>query len=131
VANLGQMAEAVHLGSYSAIAASSRDLYHHNTNLNATPPSVLFGFVKRGDKAEQRVTIESRSMAQFTLRATRSDTPKVRAGAPEQREGRWLIPVSVDSSESGVVDGKLAVTTDVPGEETLEIPVYAHIIAQE
>jgi hypothetical protein len=123
VANLGQMAEAVHLGSCSAIAASSRDLYHHNTNLNATPASVLFGFIKPGVKADQQVTIESRSMTSFTLEDAKGDSPKIRVGTPEQGEGRWLIPVSVDSSESGVVDGKLAVTTDVPGEETLEIPV--------
>jgi len=29
------------------------------------------------------------------------------------------------------VRGIVTVTTDVPGEETLEIPVYAHIVEQQ
>jgi hypothetical protein len=100
-------------------------------DLKLTPPTVFFGFVKPGEKAEQTVTIESRSLAAFTLKDLTPDSPKLRAGTPEQREGRWVIAISADTSEPGVVEGKLTVTTDVPGEETLAIPVYAHIVAAQ
>jgi len=99
-------------------------------DLKVDPPTVFFGFVKLGEKAEQTVIIESRSLAAFTLKAANADSRKIRAGTPEQREGRWLIPIAVDTSAPGVIDANLTVTTDVPGEETLEIPVYAHIVAQ-
>jgi hypothetical protein len=35
--------------------------------------------------------------------------------------------VSLAADKPGVIDTHLVLTTDVPGEETLEVPVYAHV----
>ena len=104
---------------------------HIRGDLRLTPPGVFFGFVKPGAEAKQSVTIGSRSFEPFVVRSVTSDSPKITAGKPENNDGVWSIPVSVDTSADGVVEGSLTVTTDVPGEETLEIPVYAHIIDQQ
>jgi hypothetical protein len=100
-------------------------------DLSVGPPSVFLGFVTPGAQAQQTVTIASRSFTRFAVRAAVSADPKIAVGEPSEADGVWRIPVSVATSESGVIDGRITVTTDVPGEETLEIPVYAHIIAQE
>ncbi|MCD6360695.1 MAG: hypothetical protein J7M38_07465 [Armatimonadetes bacterium] len=98
-------------------------------DLRLTPPSVFFGFLKPGAQAQQTATIASRSFTPFTVTSATSDAAKITAGAPENKDGVWSIPVSVDTSAEGVVEGALTVTCDVPGEETLTIPVYAHVIA--
>lgn len=100
-------------------------------DLSVAPPSVFLGFVAPGAQVQQTVTIASRSFTRFAVRAAVSADPKITVGEPSEADGVWRIPVSVDTSEPGVIDGKITVTTDVPGEETLEIPVYAHIIAQK
>ncbi len=100
-------------------------------DLRLTPPTVFFGFVKPGAQAQRVVTIESRSFAPFVVRSVAADSPKITAGTPENNDGVWSIPVSVDTTAEGVVEGSLTVTTDVPGEETLEIPVYAHVTEQQ
>jgi len=65
-------------------------------DLTLSPNQVFFGFAEVGDKAEQVVTVTSRSGTAF-----------------------------------GVKSAKLVLTTDVPGEETLKIPVYAHVLPDE
>lgn len=100
-------------------------------DLSVSPPGVFFGFVQRGAPAQQTVTITSRSLARFAVRSAGSADAKITLGEPSQENGIWSLPVSVDTSQIGVIDGKITVTTDVPGEEKLEIPVYAHVIAQE
>lgn len=82
---------------------------------------MFFGFVKPGAQAQQTVTIESCSFAPFAVKSVTSDAPKITAGAPENKDGVWSIPVSVDTSAEGVVEAALTVTTDVPGEETLTV----------
>ena len=100
-------------------------------DLRVIPPSVFFGFVNPCVEAQQTIAIESRSFAPFAVKSVTSDSPKITAGTPENNDGVWSIPVSVDTTAEGVVEGSLTVTTDVPGEETLRIPVYAHIIEQQ
>jgi len=100
-------------------------------DLGMNPSSVFFGFVKPGAEAQQTVTIESRSFAPFAVKSVTSDAPRITAGTPANNDGVWSIPVSVDTTAEGVVEGSLTVTTDVPGEEKLEIPVYAHIIEEQ
>ena len=40
------------------------------------------------------------------------------------------IPVGVNAERPGVIDGKLIVSTNWPGEERIEIPVYAHVVQE-
>jgi len=96
------------------------------------PPTVFFGFVKPGAEAKQEVFIQSRSGAEFTVTGVACKTAGVTVGAPQQRQdGAWVIPVSLDADRRGPVETPITVTTDVPGEETLTIPVYAHVTEGE
>ena len=96
------------------------------------PPSVFFGFVKPGAEAKQEVVIQSRSGAEFTVTRAECKTAGVTVGAPRQRQdGAWVISVSVRTAKAGVVDAAITVTTGVKGEETLTIPVYAHVTEGE
>jgi len=96
-------------------------------DLVVRPWPAFFGFVAPGGKAEQAVTLRSRSGADFTVKSAVADKDVVKLGTPQQRDGTWVVPISVDTSQPGVIDATVTVTTDVPGEETLPIPVYAHI----
>lgn len=100
-------------------------------DLEIRPPSVFFGFVEPGEKAEQEIVIRSRSGADFTVKSAAANKDTVHVGAPQQRGGAWVVPISVDTSQPGGIDATVTVTTDVPGEETLEIPVYAHVVEKE
>jgi len=97
-------------------------------DLRIDPPSVFFGFIKPGAEAKQEVVIQSRSGVEFAVAGVECKTAGVTVGAPQQRQdGAWTIPVSVDTAKAGVVDAGITVITDVKGEETLTIPVYAHV----
>ncbi len=100
-------------------------------DLEVRPPFAFFGFVEPGEKAEQAITIRSRSGADFAVKSAVADKDVVKLGTPQQRDGTWVIPVSVDTSQPGAIEATVTVTTDIPGEETLKIPVYAHVVAKE
>jgi len=92
---------------------------------------VFFGFVKTGAKAEQRVRIASRSGAPFTVKSAKLDSAVLRLDGPVRADdGSWGLTVSLGAGAPGVIDTKLVLATDVPGEGTIEVPVYAHLVAQ-
>lgn len=99
-------------------------------DLEVRPPTIFFGFLKQGEHAEQTVTIQSRSGADFMIQGATADKEEIKVGTPEKDNGKWLIPISVDTSELGAIDGTVTLTTSVPGEETLLIPVYAHVVEE-
>ncbi|NLO73883.1 MAG: DUF1573 domain-containing protein [candidate division WS1 bacterium] len=99
-------------------------------DLEVQPASVFFGFAKPGAKAEREIVIRSRSGAEFKVTGATADKPGIRAGTPVLREGAWVVPVSVDTAAVGPIDGKVTVTTNVPGEERLVIAVYVHVLRE-
>jgi len=101
-------------------------------SLDVLPARAFFGFVKRGERDEQTLTIRSRSATLFTIKNATLDAPGVSVGEPVQvAPSEWKLNVTLTANRPGVIDTKLVVTTDVPGEETLQVPVYAHVLAEE
>jgi hypothetical protein len=99
-------------------------------DLVLSPSQVFFGFVGPGAQREQTVTVRSRSGGVFALTGATLDSPGVRVSEPVRaEEGSWSVTISLAADRAGVVDTTLSVTTDVPGEGTLHIPVYVHVTA--
>ena len=101
-------------------------------DLDLRPAQVFFGFVRVGDKAEQAVTIASRSRATFTVEASNLEGAGLRVAEPVRAEdGSWRVTIALAAQKPGIIDANLVLTTDVPGEGTLEVPVYAHVVAPQ
>ncbi len=96
-------------------------------DLEVRPATVFFGFLKPGDQAQQQVTIQSGSGASFTVKSVQADRSEIQVEMAERSAAQWVISVSVNTSQAGTLDGTVTMNTDVPGEETLQIPVYAHV----
>jgi hypothetical protein len=97
-------------------------------DLEVQPSQVFFGFVAPGKPAEQKIVIASRSGAPFTVKSAKLEAAGLRVSEPTRAEdGTWTLTVSLAADKPGVIDTHLVLTTDVPGEETLEVPVYAHV----
>ncbi len=97
-------------------------------DLDIRPATVFFGFIKPGQKAQQQVTIQSGSGAGFTVKSVQADRSEIQVEVAEQSAGQWVVSVSMNTAQAGTLDGTVTVNTDVPGEETLLIPVYAHVV---
>lgn len=79
-------------------------------------------------KHEGELLLASRLGKPFCVKRVEADDRRVVVGAEQRTAGVWVLRASVDdTSEPGVVDAVITVMTDVPGEETLKIPVYAHV----
>jgi hypothetical protein len=52
---------------------------------------------------------------------------RIAALAEPTGEGEWKVEVTLARAEPGVVDTTLVVTTDLPGEERIEVPLYADV----
>ncbi|MGB9877708.1 MAG: hypothetical protein ACPLPS_08065 [bacterium] len=68
------------------------------------PPNIFFGFVKQGQIVSQRVSLLSHSGKSFVIEGVRTSHPFLK------------------------VDIAVEVHTNLEGEETLQLPIYAHII---
>ena len=95
-------------------------------DLQVTPPSAFFGFVKRGREATDRLSLTTRSGAAFKLLDVTPGDPKVKVTQTEIKGG-YRLTISVPTDKLGVSRGELVLTTDIPLEETIKIPVYAHV----
>lgn len=101
-------------------------------DLDAHPRTVFFGFVKPNAEASQDVLVRSRSLEAFQIKKATCQDGRITVGTPKRLDdGRWQVAVSVDTGQEGVVNSTVVLTTDVSGEERLEIPVYAHIVAEK
>jgi len=100
-------------------------------DLRAVPTPLFFGFLGISENAQRTLVVESRTNAPFTIRSVAATSPVLSLGQPTGGPTSWAVPVSVDTSQPAAVQAMILISTDVPGEETLEIPVYAHVLAQE
>jgi len=96
---------------------------------NATPePRMVFrGFVSKGSPPKPiAIRLRTRSGEPFRILGAKSTDPRI--AVRTRTDG--VITVSVSAATQGVVDGDVILTTDIPLEETIRIPVYAHILAR-
>ena len=100
-------------------------------DLCMTPASVFFGFVKIGGDAHGVVMLRSLRGASFAVKGAVASGHGIEVETPKRQVDGWAIRISVDTAKSGVTDGEVTITTDVAGEESVIVPVYAHVIAGE
>lgn len=94
-------------------------------DLQAEPDGLFWGFVPPNEAAEQKLTLRSRSGASFHVAEARALDERVEVGGPRQTSpSSWEMMVRLGTQRPGVVDSKLVLTTDVPGETTIEVRVY-------
>ena len=100
------------------------------SDIDVRPSGAFFGFVRLGQALTAQIGLCSRSEAAFTIKSATCSLPEVGIGALQQRDGKWFIPVTVDAVRPGVIDTFVAVTTDVPGQSSLHIPIYAQVLGR-
>ena len=96
-------------------------------DLQVIPPSAFFGFVKRGQEATSKLSLTTRSDAPFKLLDITPSDPNIKVTQAEI-EGGYRLTISVPTDKLGVFDAEVVLTTDIPLEETIKIPVYAHVL---
>jgi len=96
-------------------------------DLEVSPKSAFFGFLKVGDKATRTIRLTSRSGSMFKVTKVLAPDPKVvdMAIGGRPKEGIYDFTLTVNTSEKRFVDAKVTISTDVPGEETLTVPITA------
>jgi tetratricopeptide (TPR) repeat protein len=101
--------------------------------LHCIPTSAHFGFMAPRDSKQLPIRILSTSGKAFTVRqVTIPDAPAVNVSEPTRvTDSEWRVTVSLTTVGPGTVDTSLMLHTDVPGAETIQVPVYAHVRAPE
>ena len=86
---------------------------------------MFFGFIERGNLSNAlRLTLTSRSRTPFRVLGV--EVTNDRIGVEEVGAGEF--DVVVDTFEPGLLEGQVVVSTTAALEETLRVPVYAHIL---
>ncbi len=75
-------------------------------DLEARPVTVFFGFVKPGQTADEDMVIRSRTGTGFTVKSVVADKDVVNLGTPQQRDGTWVVPISLDTSKLGAIQAE-------------------------
>ena len=97
-------------------------------DLLVRPAALFLGFVQRQEEVRAEIAIQSARRQKFTIRSVRANGDRIRVGLPQRDQAGWRVAIFVQCSKSGVVDGSIVVRTDVPLEEAVEVPVYAHVL---
>jgi hypothetical protein len=97
-------------------------------DLEVRPKELFWGFVDIGREAEQKLTIRSRSGASFQIIEAKASLEAVQPVASRQIDSStWQLDVRLAPKQPGVIDTTLLLTTDLAGEERIEVPVYADV----
>ena len=98
-------------------------------DLQVTPPSAFFGFVKNGGTRRIDLVIQSRAGTPFKITAVKvnSDEPASLhiKGDTDRRSAQHQLTLERDSEHARFIDSQLKIETDVAGEEILTIPITA------
>ena len=98
--------------------------------IHADPPEVFFGFVPAGETVTTTVTLTSPRAFQVKPVQTPSPAWTVElAGGEEEHRKSLHVRFQAERDRAGhILEGEITLETDVPGEERLTIPCYAHVI---
>jgi hypothetical protein len=98
--------------------------------IRVDPPEVFCGFVPVGETVTRTVTLTS-SRA-FQVKQGQGPSPAwtvERTGREEELRKQLHIRLQAEQDMAGhILEGEITLETDVPGEERLTIPCYAHVI---
>jgi len=91
--------------------------------LRCMPAAAFVGLCKVGQEARADVVVRRSDGAPFAIRQVAPNSPDVQIVGPTEVNGGYALQVRLTPKAAGPVEGEIRVTTDVPGEETLIIPV--------
>lgn len=89
------------------------------------PNSAFFGFVTVGTEKTVTLKVRSRDGSAFRIASAEANHPALSSEARPAGEGQWAVELTCKPAEPSIIDIALTLTTDIPGEERLSIPVYA------
>jgi hypothetical protein len=97
------------------------------------PPQVSFGVVRSGESKTQEVSVKSRAAKSVHVLRVESGVPGVGADLTPLKEGEeYLITLRLNGEKPpGRIQGEIRVFTDHPEEQTLTIPLYGMVTAQQ
>lgn len=96
--------------------------------LEVDPPILFFGFLRPGQMVSQRIYISARSGRPFSIKRVKVPSQDISAVIIKSGGRETCLEISLNPSSVGVREEKIEVYTDVPGEEILQVIIYAHII---
>jgi len=97
--------------------------------LVVTPPEVFLGFIEAGDTRRTTIAVEDTDGKAFALLRALPEGEGVAVDPPTRaRQSEWRIAVTVIGRRPGILRGRIVLETDLPGTETIEVPVYAHVV---
>ena len=94
------------------------------------PVEAFFGLVRAGAASTSTIAATAAGFPDFRVVRVECDLQHVVAGPPvRQDDGSYRAEVRVDpGAPPGVMEGTIWLTTNVPGEERIAVPVYAHVV---
>lgn len=99
-----------------------------DSDIECWPRNLFFGFVRTGETKELELEVRRKLGAPFAVKVASCDILGVVARAAFPRGEAWVIPIRMHAVQEGVATGTLLIETDVPGEEAVTVPIYAHVV---
>jgi len=97
--------------------------------VRSRPSQLFFGFVTRGSSAKRQLRISAPQFPGFRVQRVEYELAHIILHGPTRASARsYTIDVTISpTAPPGVIDGNLYITTNVPGEERVGVPLYAHV----
>jgi hypothetical protein len=97
-------------------------------NAVVRPAWAFFGLVKQGARVPpKRVDLGLRSGGPFRVLGAEASDKRITARAVRSPAG-WACEITVSTKELGALDGEVVLSTDIPHEESIRIPVRVHVL---
>jgi hypothetical protein len=99
-------------------------------DVQLVPQSAFLGFVKKGQTKQVQIEISTRSAAAFQIKKAIIQSPntelKIKVELSKQA-AKHLITIELQGRQAHMLENSLVLETDVPGEESITIPIVAMI----
>jgi hypothetical protein len=91
------------------------------------PSRLFYGFAEPGRAIRRTLTLYSFDGRAFGITGATANAPEATAEFVQLADDRWEVEVTLTPTEPGIVETIVAIATDLPGEERIEVPVYADV----
>ena len=88
-------------------------------------PSLFFGFVEAGKESKQQLTLTAATP--FRVIEAKSDLPALKTSFSSSPATQQTVTVTIQGSQSQILQGQIRIQTDLPAQEVIELPYYAYI----
>ncbi len=98
-------------------------------DLDIEPRELFLGMVKSGSPIERQITIQSKSGTSFRISAARFSSHLARSAlrftSPNRHDAhaRYVLHLRIIPSKAGLLENFVEIVTDVPGQETIRVPI--------